>query len=80
VRYKDEWLILDNRMLLIMNTEQTHYYPLLTLDHEGVRTFATEVARRRAIQERVAVSYLQDDKATTISSNPATTTRLQKVD
>ena len=80
VRYKDEWLILDNRMLLIMNTEQTHYYPLLTLDHEGVRTFATEVARRRAIQERVAVSYLQDDKATTISSNPAMTTRLQKVD
>jgi predicted transglutaminase-like cysteine proteinase len=80
VRYKDEWLILDNRMLLIMNTEQTHYYPLLALDHEGVRTFATEVARRRAIQERVAVSYLQDDKATTISSNPATTNRLQKVD
>jgi predicted transglutaminase-like cysteine proteinase len=80
VRYKDEWLILDNRMLLIMNTEQTHYYPLLTLDHEGVRTFATEVARRRAIQERVAVSYLQDDKATTISSNPAMTNRLQKVD
>ena len=80
VRYKDEWLILDNRTLLIMNTEQTHYYPLLALDHEGVRTFATEVARRRAIQERVAVSYLQDDKATTISSNPAMTNRLQKVD
>ena len=80
VRYKDEWLILDNRTLLIMNTEQTHYYPLLVLDHEGVRTFATEVARRRAIQERVAVSYLQDDKATTISSNPAMTNRLQKVD
>jgi predicted transglutaminase-like cysteine proteinase len=80
VRYKDEWLILDNRTLLIMNTEQTHYYPMLVLDHEGVRTFATEVARRRAIQERVAVSYLQDDKATTISSNPAMTTRLQKVD
>jgi predicted transglutaminase-like cysteine proteinase len=80
VRYKDEWLILDNRTLLIMNTEQTHYYPLLVLDHEGVRTFATEVARRRAIQERVAVSSLQEDKATTISSNPAMTTRLQKVD
>jgi len=80
VRYKDEWLILDNRTLLIMNTEQTHYYPLLVLDHEGVRTFATEIARRRAIQERVAVSYLQDDKAIAISSNPATTNRLQKVD
>jgi hypothetical protein len=50
------------------------------LDHEGVRTFATEVSRRRAIQERVAVSSLQEDKATTISSNPAMTTRLQKVD
>ena len=80
VRYKDEWLILDNRTLLIMNTEQSHYYPLLVLDHEGVRTFATEVAHRRAIQERVAVSSLQEDKATTISSNPAMTTRLQKVD
>ena len=80
VRYKDEWLILDNRTLLIMNTEQSHYYPLLVLDHEGVRTFATEVARRRAIQERVAVSSLQEDKATTISSNPAMTNRLQKVD
>ena len=63
-----------------MNTEQSHYYPLLVLDHEGVRTFATEVARRRAIQERVAVSSLQEDKATTISSNPAMTTRLQEVD
>jgi len=80
VRYKDEWLILDNRTLLIMNTEQSHYYPLLVLDHEGVRTFTTEVARRRAIQERVAVSSLQEDKATTISSNPAMTTRLQEVD
>jgi predicted transglutaminase-like cysteine proteinase len=80
VHYKDEWLVLDNRTLRIINAEETHYYPLLTLDHEGVRTFATEVARRRAIQERVAVSYLQDDKETTISSNPAMTTRLQKVD
>jgi predicted transglutaminase-like cysteine proteinase len=80
VHYKDEWLILDNRTLRIVNVEETHYYPLLALDHEGVRTFATEIARRRAIQERVAVSYLQDDKATTISSNPAMTNRLQKVD
>ena len=80
VRYKDEWLILDNRTLMIVNAEETHYYPLLALDHQGVRTFATEVARRRAIQERVAVSNLQDDKATTISSNPAMTNRLQKVD
>jgi predicted transglutaminase-like cysteine proteinase len=80
VRYKDEWLIMDNRTLRIINAEETHYYPLLALDHEGVRTFTTEIARRRAIQERVAVSYLQDDKATTISSNLAMTNRLQKVD
>jgi predicted transglutaminase-like cysteine proteinase len=80
VHYKDEWLILDNRTLRIINAEETHYYPLLALDHEGVRTFATEIARRRTIQERVAVSYLQDDKATTISSNLAMTNRLQKVD
>jgi predicted transglutaminase-like cysteine proteinase len=80
VHYKDEWLILDNRTLRIINVEETHYYPLLALDHEGVRTFATEVARRRAIQKKVAVSYLQDDKATTISSNPAMTIRLQKID
>jgi predicted transglutaminase-like cysteine proteinase len=80
VRYKDEWLILDNRTLLIMNTEQTHYYPLLVLDHEGVRTFATEVARRRAIQAGVLVSNLQDDRITTVSSNLAMTNRLQKVD
>jgi predicted transglutaminase-like cysteine proteinase len=80
VHYNAEWLILDNRTLRIINAEETHYYPLLALDHEGVRTFATEIARRRTIQERVAVSYLQDDKATTISSNHATTNRLQKVD
>jgi predicted transglutaminase-like cysteine proteinase len=80
VRYKDKWLILDNRTLLIMNTEQTHYYPLLVLDHQGVRTFATEVARRREIQAGVMVSNLQDDRITTVSSNLAMTNRLQKVD
>ena len=80
VRYKDEWLILDNRTLRIVNAEETHYYPLLALDHEGVRTFATEVARRRAIQAGVLVSNLQDDRTTTVSSNFAMTNRLQKVD
>lgn len=80
VRYKDEWLILDNRTLMIVNAEETHYYPLLALDHQGVRTFATEVARRRAIQAGVLVSNLQDDRTTTVSSNLAMTNRLQKVD
>ena len=80
VRYKDEWFVLDNRTLIIMNAEQTHYYPLLVLDHEGVRTFATEVARRRTIQERVAVSSLQDAQTTMVSSNFVMTNRSQKVD
>jgi len=80
VRYKDEWLILDNRTLRIINAEETHYYPLLALDHEGVRTFTTEIARRRAIQAGVLVSNLQDDRTTTVSSNFAMTNRLQKVD
>jgi len=80
VRFKGEWLILDNRTLVIMSTEQTHYYPLLALDHEGVRTFATEVARRRAIEAGVLVSNLQVDRTTAISSNLAMINRLQKVD
>ena len=80
VRYKDEWLILDNRTLRIVSAEETHYYPLLALDHEGVRTFATEIARRRVIQTGVLVSNLQDDRITTVSSNLAMTNRLQKVD
>lgn len=81
VRYKGEWLILDNRTLMIVNAEyNSHYYPLLALDHQGVRTFATEVARRRAIEAGVLVSNLQGDRTTTLSSNLAMTNRLQKVD
>jgi predicted transglutaminase-like cysteine proteinase len=81
VRFKGEWLILDNRTLMIVNAEETsHYYPLLALDHQGVRTFATEVARRRAIEAGVLVSNLQVDRTTAISSNLAMINRLQKVD
>ena len=80
VRYKGEWLILDNRTLMIVNAEETHYYPLLTLDHEGVRTFATEAARRRVIEAEVFVSSLQDDRTTTVSFILAMANRLQKVD
>jgi predicted transglutaminase-like cysteine proteinase len=80
VRYKDEWIILDNRTLFMVNADQSPYRYLIALDHQGGRTFATEVARRRAIQERVAVSYLQDERTTTVSSNLAMTNRLQKVD
>jgi predicted transglutaminase-like cysteine proteinase len=77
VHYNGEWLILDNRTLLMLNAEETHYYPLLTLDHQGVRTFATEVARRQTIKAAVLVSNRQDDRTTTISSNLAITNRLQ---
>jgi predicted transglutaminase-like cysteine proteinase len=81
VRFKGEWLILDNRTLMIVNADEaSHYYPLLALDHQGVRTFATEVARRRAIEAGVLVSNLQVDRTTTISSNLAMINRLQKVD
>jgi predicted transglutaminase-like cysteine proteinase len=80
VRYKDEWIILDNRTLLMVNADQSPYRYLVALDHQGGRTFATEVARRRAIQAGVAVSSLQDDRTTTVSSNLAMTNRLQKVD
>jgi predicted transglutaminase-like cysteine proteinase len=80
VHYNEEWLVLDNRTLLMLNAEDTHYYPLLTLDHQGVRTFATEVARRQAIKAGVFVLNRKDDRTTTISSNLAITNRLQKVD
>lgn len=80
VRYKDEWLILDNRTLFMVNADQSPYRYLVALDHQGGRTFATEVARRRAIQAGVAVSSLQDDRTTTVSSSLAMTSRLQKVD
>ena len=39
VRHEDEWLILDNRTLIMANAEEaSHYSPLLALDHRGVRT------------------------------------------
>ena len=39
VRHEDEWLILDNRTLIMANAEEaSQYSPLLVLDHRGVRT------------------------------------------
>src|ERR1039457_1562761 len=65
VRFKGEWLILDNRTLMIVNADEaSHSYPLLASDHHGVRTFATEVARRRAIEASVLVSNLYVDPTT----------------
>ena len=80
VRYKDEWLVLDNRTLMMVNAEESPYYYLFALDHEGVRTFATEVVRRRAIKAGDSVSYLRDNQTTTVSSNLAMAYRFQKVD
>jgi len=80
VRYKNEWIILDNRTLFMVNAEETPYQYLFTLDHQGVRTFTTEIARRRTIQQGVPVSSLHHEQMTAISSSLATTYRLQSVD
>jgi predicted transglutaminase-like cysteine proteinase len=42
VRQDQEWLILDNRTLIIVNAEEArHYHPLMVLDHRGARAFGT---------------------------------------
>jgi predicted transglutaminase-like cysteine proteinase len=47
VRYEENWLILDNRTLVMVNADLArHYYPLFVFDQRGVRTFGTAVARR----------------------------------
>jgi predicted transglutaminase-like cysteine proteinase len=47
VRHDEEWLILDNRTLIIVNAEEArHYNPLFVLDHRGVRAFGTAAIRR----------------------------------
>lgn len=40
VRHDGEWLILDNRTLILVNAEEAGYYfPLFVLDQRGVRAF-----------------------------------------
>ncbi len=47
VRHDQEWLILDNRTLIMVNAEEArHYDPLFVLDHRGVRAFGTVAFRR----------------------------------
>jgi len=46
VRLDEEWLILDNRTLVLVNTQETQYYPLFVLDHRGVRDSSTAAFRR----------------------------------
>ena len=46
VREDQEWLILDNRTLTIVNAEEArHFEPLFVLDHHGVRAFGTMAFR-----------------------------------
>jgi predicted transglutaminase-like cysteine proteinase len=47
VHYEQEWLILDNRTMAMLNTEHSrNYYPLFVMDDQGVRAFSTVTARR----------------------------------
>ena len=73
VHLKGEWVILDNRTLLMLNADASTYQFMVALDHSGARTFAAEVARRRAVPTVVSVSHLHDDRATMVSSNLAMT-------
>jgi predicted transglutaminase-like cysteine proteinase len=51
VRFEDEWLVLDNRHLILMNAEKAlHFRPLFVMDHIGVREFSTAgIARNSTI-------------------------------
>jgi predicted transglutaminase-like cysteine proteinase len=47
VRFEGEWLILDNRHLVLVNAaEVQHYSPLFVMDHRGVGEFMTAGLRR----------------------------------
>jgi predicted transglutaminase-like cysteine proteinase len=46
VRLDEEWLILDNRTLVLVNTQESQYYPLFMLDHRGVRESSTAAFSR----------------------------------
>ena len=47
VRFDGEWLILDNRHLVLVNAvEAFHYFPLFVMDHRGVSEFSTASLRR----------------------------------
>ena len=42
VHYEGEWLVLDNRSMVIINAEQDrYYYPMFVMDYRGVRAFST---------------------------------------
>ena len=45
VRLDKEWLILDNRTLVMVNGVESQYYPLFVLDYRGVRESGTAAFR-----------------------------------
>ena len=46
VRLDEEWLILDNRTLIMVNAIEARYRPLFVLDYRGVRESSTAAFRR----------------------------------
>ena len=49
VHHENEWLILDNRTMILVNAQEArHYQPLFVLDHRGIRTFAITTVRGSA--------------------------------
>lgn len=47
VRDGQQWLILDNLTMAMLDAEQIrHYYPLFVMDYRGARAFTATVARR----------------------------------
>jgi len=79
VHDRGEWLILDNRTLIMMKADRTPYYqPLIALDDEGARTYTMEIARRGGARTRDVVAALQGERA--LSSNLAMPSRSSKLD
>jgi predicted transglutaminase-like cysteine proteinase len=47
VRYEQNWLILDNLTMAVLNADQIRrYYPLFVMDYRGARAFTATVAHR----------------------------------
>ena len=46
VRYEQQWLILDNRTMMMSDARQTRYYsPMFVMDKTGVKSFLTATAQ-----------------------------------
>jgi predicted transglutaminase-like cysteine proteinase len=63
VRDGERWLILDNRHLVIHDSETLpHFTPLFALDHQGVKLFAAPYASRKPLPQQSAPAAKQDDE------------------